>query len=97
MNMDPGNIIQLIAVIGVTLIGCVAALLLIKALARRVEAGSPADPELSRQLREVRAQFEEGEALRARVAELEERLDFAERMLTAQREPSRIGQVEETR
>ena len=39
MNMDPRNLIQLIAVIGVTFIGCVAALLLIKALARRVEGG----------------------------------------------------------
>jgi hypothetical protein len=96
MNMDPGDIVQLIAVTAVTLTGCVAALFLIKALARRrVEGGSPADPALRQQPMDVRAQLEEGEALRARVAELDERLDFAERILAGHREQSQIGRREE--
>ena len=53
-----------------------------KAIARRLEGGQPA--EMSP---EALAEVDE---LRARVAELEERMDFSERMLAQQREPDRI-------
>ena len=39
----------------------------------------------------LRAEVEELRALSPRMAELEERLDFAERMLTQQREAARLG------
>jgi len=48
-----------------------------KALLRKIEGGAPQqDPQL----------FEEVEGLRERVGELEERLDFAERLLAQQRD-----------
>ncbi|MGH7516676.1 MAG: hypothetical protein ACREOC_04280 [Gemmatimonadales bacterium] len=40
---------------------------------------------------DLRARVEQLEAERGRIAELEERIDFAERMLAQQREPGRIG------
>ncbi|MGH6885350.1 MAG: hypothetical protein ACREGK_04670 [Geminicoccales bacterium] len=40
---------------------------------------------------DLRARVEQLEAERGRIAELEERLDFAERMLAQRREPGRIG------
>ncbi len=44
------------------------------------------------ELEALRLQAEEGEQLRARLSEVEERLDFAERLLANQREPPRIGE-----
>ncbi len=56
-----------------------------KALARRVEAGTaPRDDLPAAELAE----------LRQRVAELEERVDFTERMLARQQEPERLGKGE---
>jgi hypothetical protein len=55
-----------------------------QALARRIEQG-PAPATLGED-----ARFELDE-LRSRVAELEERLDFAERMLVSPRESERVG------
>jgi hypothetical protein len=56
-----------------------------KALAERIRGGRPApDPEL---LAEV-------DALRADVAELHERMEFAERLLAQRQEPGKIGASE---
>lgn len=55
-----------------------------RALADRIRGGSlhaPTDPAL----------VEELERLRTEVAELHERMDFAERLLAAKREPDRLG------
>ena len=72
------------------LLATVAVLLwpLIKAVARRIEAGgAAADPRVELdELRERVRQLEQGSP---RLAELEERLDFAERLL-AQQEPDRL-------
>lgn len=54
-----------------------------KALGRRIENGAPAEPSP-----ELMGDMED---LRARVMELEERLDFTERMLSKAREPERIN------
>ncbi len=53
-----------------------------KALGRRLEHGAPAEPSP-----EFVAELDE---MRSRVMELEERLDFTERMLSKAREPERI-------
>lgn len=58
-----------------------------KALADRL-AGRVPPPLPSSDGEEVRAEVEE---LRYRVAELEERLDFAERVLAQRREPGQLG------
>jgi hypothetical protein len=55
-----------------------------RALARRLERGrAPAD--FYEELEQLRSRVGELEAQQGRVAELEERLDFAERLLTQQR------------
>lgn len=64
-----------------------------RVLVHRLEhgKGGRATEELEADLADLRARLEEGDALRTRVAELEERLDFAERLLTQQREAERLG------
>ena len=55
-----------------------------RAVADRIRSGShpaPTDPVL----------VDEVERLRIEVAELQERMDFAERMLAAKKEPDRLG------
>jgi hypothetical protein len=52
-----------------------------RALARRIEGGAAAGLEVEPVLHEV-------DELRARVGELEERLDFTERLLAREREPA---------
>lgn len=54
-----------------------------KALGRRLENGGPAEPS-----QEYMAEMDE---MRSRVLELEERLDFTERMISKAREPERIN------
>ena len=54
---------------------------LVLGLGRRLE-GRGADPVVLAELDDVRAQLRELEGVQQRVAELEERVDFAERMLT---------------
>ena len=61
-----------------------------RALVRRVE-GSGTAPGGPGQLEEVRARLQHLEAREARMAELEERLDFAERVLTREREAPPLG------
>lgn len=62
---------------------------LARALARRLE-GKHADPGLRAELEELRARMYEMESQQGRVAELEERLDFAERLLTKGHERERL-------
>lgn len=54
---------------------------LMRALARRLE-GRTHDPELRAEIEELRMRLHELEGQQLRVAELEERVDFAERLLT---------------
>lgn len=54
-----------------------------KAIGRRLEHGAPAEPSP-----EFLAEMDE---MRGRVMELEERLDFTERMISKAREPERIN------
>ena len=61
---------------------------------RRALASLPAGPGMSSgevKLAELDAQAEELHELRGRLAELEERLDFTERMLAKSREPEQLG------
>lgn len=58
-----------------------------RALARRIEGGRGVD---ASEMDAMRSELEELRALPARVAELEERLDFAERLLTRQEAMDRL-------
>src|SRR5687768_16517575 len=53
---------------------------LVRAISRRIE-GRTEDPELRREIEDLRMRVREIEGEQARFAELEERLDFAERLL----------------
>lgn len=54
-----------------------------KALARRIESKAGTDPVLAERIEELEHRLADLEQERARIGELEERLDFAERMLAA--------------
>jgi hypothetical protein len=54
-----------------------------KALARRIEGKAAVDPALTERIEELEHRLAELDQERVRIAELEERLDFAERMLAA--------------
>jgi hypothetical protein len=83
---DAAAVIMLLAVLGTAL-----AIMwpLIRAFARRLEGGGAAS-ELQAEVDALRARLEQVEQGQTRVAELEERLDFAERMLAQSREPDRL-------
>lgn len=60
-----------------------------RAMARRIEGGRGGAGELAPQLEELRERVRDLEAVQHRVLELEERLDFTERLL-AQRTPDAL-------
>ena len=60
------------------------------AVARRIAARGPTGADPRPEIDELRARVQELEQNQARVLELEERVDFAERLL-AQREPERLA------
>lgn len=62
---------------------------LMRALARRIE-GRGTDAALHAEVDELRTRVQELESAQHQVAELEERLDFAERLLAQQRTPERL-------
>lgn len=63
---------------------------LLRALARRIEGRHQLDPALLEELEQLRARVAEVEGLQHRVAELEERVDFTERMLAQRASPERL-------
>ncbi len=87
-TMAPGAIVMIVLTV-------VAALTLVlwplaRALGRRLEGKGGKDPALQRELEQVQQRLAEVDALHGRVAELEERLDFTERLLAQSREPDRL-------
>jgi hypothetical protein len=62
-----------------------------KAVARRLGGGKD-EAEAAQALAEVDALREEMQALRGEVGEMQERLDFAERLLAQARDQGRLGQ-----
>ncbi len=65
---------------------------IVRAIARRLEGRTAphADPALREEVTQLHARLGEVEVLQARLAELEERVDFAERLLAQNREPGRL-------
>ena len=61
-----------------------------KALARRLERGSAGDEGLLHRLEEMETRLLMAEQAQARLEELEERVDFTERLLAQNREPDRL-------
>lgn len=79
--LSSGNLTDLLVVVA----GLVAATIilwpLVRAFARRLEGRGGADAALHADVEHVQQRLAEVDALHVRVAELEERLDFAERLL----------------
>jgi hypothetical protein len=94
--MDPGAIVGF-SILGVFILVTGMVFILAgpvgKALARRIEGRASLPPEIP----ELEARLADADALRQRVAELEERLDYAERLLTQAREPARLPDPEARR
>lgn len=65
---------------------------LMRAIARRIEGRAQLDPAIHEELEQLRARVGEVDALSHRVAELEERLDFTERMLAQKAAPERLSE-----
>ena len=63
---------------------------LVRALARRLEGRSARDPALAAEVEELRARVAELEQRQGTLHELEERIDFTERLLAQQREQARL-------
>lgn len=63
---------------------------LARALARRLEGRGAADPALRAEVEQLQHRLGEVDAMQGRLAELEERLDFTERLLAQSREPDRL-------
>lgn len=62
---------------------------LIRAFARRIEGGAPS-PQMQAELDGLRERVRQLEEMPPRMAELEERVDFTERIVAQGREPDRI-------
>lgn len=89
MPMDPGAIVTIViaALAAATLIF----LPLIRALARRLEGKSThQNTALQAEVEDLRARVHELEGGQARMLELEERLDFTERIIAQKQEPLRL-------
>jgi hypothetical protein len=76
-------------------VGVILGLPIIKAIVRRLERrpddAGPESAKLGAELSEIRQRLEAVENLASRVGEIEERVDFAERLLTQHREAGRLG------
>ena len=79
---------QILFVVVIVVITVATALVLaplFRAWARRIE-GRSADPQLQSEVDQLREQVAEVEPLRGRIHELEERMEFAERLLAQRRD-----------
>jgi len=97
--IDPNPFIQsgipdaLVAIVVVSLIATTVILWpVVRALARRLE-GKGTDAALRGEVERLERRLEEVDALQARIAELEERVDFTERMLVRGQEAAEPGRL----
>lgn len=89
--LDPGQ--MMFVMIALIVAATLVLYPLMRALGKRLEGRSVGERDiaaLKSELDTLRAQVAEVESGMGRVAELEERVDFAERLLAQQREPARL-------
>lgn len=79
--LSGGNLTDLVAIVAVLIAATIILWPLARAFARRLEGRGGADAALHADVEQVQQRLAEVDALQVRVAELEERLDFAERLL----------------
>jgi hypothetical protein len=82
------------AIVMIVLLALVATTLILwpvmRALARRLEGKGAASPALQAEIEQLHQRLGEVDFLHQRVAELEERIDFTERIVAQGREPDRL-------
>jgi hypothetical protein len=88
---DGGPPIILFIVIAALTATCIILWPIMRAFGRRLEGRGAADPALKADIDHLHARLGEVDALQARVMELEERVDFAERLLAQGQSPGRLG------
>jgi hypothetical protein len=87
-----------IAAVSMAGAGAYAVVALTGAFARRLERrGGPDTERLQSELADLRLRLDESDEVRARVTEVEERLDFAERLLAQRNEPARLSAGDDPR
>jgi hypothetical protein len=64
---------------------------IMRAFGRRLEGRGATDPTLKADIDHLHARLSEVDTLQSRVLELEERVDFTERLLAKSQQPSRLG------
>jgi hypothetical protein len=94
--MDPHILANVFAPLAALVLVAVSGVLVLRgplgrALAKRIEGTKAADHETVQRLEEVESRLQSLELTQERMLELEERLDFAERMLARDKEPLRMG------
>ena len=96
MDSDVLKVLFMLLSIGLAGVLTFGSLTLIRAFARRIEGRQSGDlGALADQVEYLRQKVEEGEGAQARILELEERLEFAERLLAREGERTRLpGQRE---
>jgi hypothetical protein len=89
--MEPGQVVASIIALSATGVIGYGGILGIHAVVRHYSPKNrESDAELENELREIRGRLDESDQLRERIAELEERLDFAERLLAQKREAGQL-------
>jgi hypothetical protein len=82
------------AIVMIVALGLIATTVILwpimRALARRLEGKGAADPALHAEIEQLQHRLGEVDALQQRVAELEERIDFTERMLARTQAPAAL-------
>lgn len=64
---------------------------IMRAFGRRLEGKGAVDPALRGEVDQLQMRLAEVDTLHARITELEERVDFTERLLAQAQQPSRLG------
>jgi hypothetical protein len=82
---------MLVMIVGLSLLAATVILWpVMRALARRLEGKGAADPALRAEIEQLHQRLGEVDVLHQRVAELEERIDFTERMLARAPTPAAL-------
>ena len=68
---------------------------IMRAFGRRLEGRGQADPSLKADIDHLHSRLGEVDSLQSRILELEERVDFTERLLAQTQQPTRLGSAGE--
>jgi hypothetical protein len=88
---DGGPPVVLLIVIAALTAGVIILWPIMRAFGRRLEGKGAADPALRSDVEQLHMRLGEVDTLHARITELEERVDFTERLLAQAQQPSRLS------